>query len=316
MVGTGRAVGAGIGSFWTDGTGVERLGYAVGALLIVSGVIHAGVFLVDGGPWQGPVSWRKPTTFGLSFGLTTVTVTWLTTFLAVRPRTQAVVVVGFAAASALEVALVTMQRWRGVPSHFNADTAFDGAVFTTMGAAVTVIGVVLVVVTVLAFTRLEAPPSMALAVRTGLLVLLAAQGIGARMIVEGTAVMPDPIAYGVGGALKLPHAVTMHAVQVLPGLAFLLSFTAWPERRRVGVVAGAAAGHAGLAVVALAVAGTGARAAGPGVAAVGVASAGLLVAAGVACALALARAPALAHGLTRQSVAARSSPSRSAPGPS
>ena len=51
---------------------VERSGYAIGSLLLLSGVIHLAVLLISGGTWEGPVSLRKSVTFGLSFGLTLI----------------------------------------------------------------------------------------------------------------------------------------------------------------------------------------------------------------------------------------------------
>jgi hypothetical protein len=39
------------------------------------------------GPWQGPVSWRKPVVFGLSFGTTILTLGWLLTFFGIRKAT-------------------------------------------------------------------------------------------------------------------------------------------------------------------------------------------------------------------------------------
>ena len=56
---------------------VEQACYLIGAALIISGLFHLGVFAVRGGPWQGPVSWRKPATFGLSFGISLISVTWV-----------------------------------------------------------------------------------------------------------------------------------------------------------------------------------------------------------------------------------------------
>jgi hypothetical protein len=66
-----RPVLAALWSFWTEGRRIERVCYLIGAALIASGLSHLAVFAVDGGPWEGPVSWRKPTTFGLSFGTNT-----------------------------------------------------------------------------------------------------------------------------------------------------------------------------------------------------------------------------------------------------
>jgi hypothetical protein len=36
--------------------------------------------------------------------------------------------------------------------------------------------------------------------------------------------------------MKVPHAVAIHAIQVLPALAWLLAFTALSEPRRLGLV--------------------------------------------------------------------------------
>ncbi len=60
--------------------------YAVSAVLALSGLVHLGVLIVSGGDWTGPLSWRKPATFGLSFGLTLATITWVSGFVPLSPR--------------------------------------------------------------------------------------------------------------------------------------------------------------------------------------------------------------------------------------
>jgi len=216
----------------------QRFAYVCAAVLVVSGVVHAGVFLIDGGPWEGPVSWRKPVVFGLSFGITLATLAWIVGFL--RPRRPAgwAVLGTLAVVSLGEVFLISMQRWRGVASHFNEDTAFDAAVFSVMGLLISVAGLLTVAVTVWSFVRLDATTSLRWAIRAGLVLMLVSQAVGVQMIVEGGNT------FGAAGAIKVPHAVTLHAVQVLPALALLLSLSDLPEARRTRVVAMGAAGYA------------------------------------------------------------------------
>jgi hypothetical protein len=54
---------------------------------------------------------------------------------------------------------------------------------------------------------------------------------------------------GMAGQMKVPHAVALHAIQVLPGLAWLLSFTTLVERVRLRRVILATAGYTGLLLV-------------------------------------------------------------------
>lgn len=222
---------------FTPAASYQWFGYACAGLLVASGLFHLGVYAVDGGPWQGPVSWRKPVVFGLSFGITLATITWITTFL--RPgRVVGWLVVGlYSLASLAEVFLISMQAWRGVPSHFNEATVFDESVFSMMGLLVSVIAVLTVVVAVWSWVRIEAPPSLALAIRLGLLLMLVSNGVGAQMIAEGGNT------FGAAGALKVPHAVTLHALQVLPALALVLLAGRSTEMRRVRVVELGAAGY-------------------------------------------------------------------------
>jgi hypothetical protein len=220
---------------WAEGTRVDRVAYVVGAALFASGLVHLGVLVISGGSWTGPLSLRKPTTFGLSFGLTLVTVTWATSFL----RTRKVVLAAFAGVSVLEVALVSMQAWRGRPSHFNFETGFDSAVSASLAGGGAVIVVAVVVWTVAAFRAVAgAPASLRLALRFGFVALLIALGVGAAMIATGTAARAsDPeVAYTTAGALKPAHAVPMHAILVMPAIAWLLTFTRWAEAARLRIV--------------------------------------------------------------------------------
>jgi hypothetical protein len=207
------------------------------------------------GRGPGPVSFRKPTTFGVSFGLTTITLAWIAGHLRISDPVSWLLLAPLAVTDTAEVVWVSLQRWRGVASHFNDDSTLDALLFMVMGGgAVSVTAMVIVVVTVLAFTAMRAPPSMAFAIRTGLLILLVGQVVGGWMIQHGLGAAADGMTTGLttvgpAGVMKVPHAVAMHAVQVLPALAWLLSFAPVDERRRHTLVRAGAAGYAALVVV-------------------------------------------------------------------
>jgi hypothetical protein len=219
-----REVLGGVRGFWTDGRRIERVCYLVGAMLILAGLFHLGVFFVRGGPWYGPVSWRKPTTFGLSFGLTLITIAWVGSFLRARAWLLAV----FAVACVLEVVLISVQAWRHVPSHFNNEGPLNTAIAFSLAGGGAVLIVVLAGLTVLAFRPApERDPAMRLALRAGFVALMGALASGAAMIAKGMVLVKtghQQAAYTAADALKPVHAVTMHAVLVLPALAWLLTY--------------------------------------------------------------------------------------------
>jgi hypothetical protein len=235
---------------WVDGSRVERIAFGVGGLLFLSGLVHVVVLVVSGGSWTGPVSLRKAATFGLSFGLTLATVAWVS-HLVVRGR--GLLLGSFAVTSVVETALVSMQAWRGVPSHFNFSTGFDTAVSMTLAAGGFVIVVTILGMTLAAFRAVgRQDPAMRLAVRFGFVVLLVSLGVGAAMIATGSVAArgPDPsLAYTTAGFLKPAHAVTMHAILVIPGLAWLLTFTRWGENLQINIVRMGIVGYALLSVV-------------------------------------------------------------------
>ena len=241
--------------YWQQARPWQRLGYLVGAALIVVGLGHLVAWLVVGGAWAGPITFRKPTTFGISFGLTTITLAWVAGHLRISDRTGWLLLVPLALADASEVVWVSVQRWRGVASHFNNDTTLDSLLFLLMGGgAIAVAATVILVMTVLAFTAMRASPSLALAIRAGLLILLVAQVVGGWMIQHGLGPAEEGVTeglttFGAAGVMKVPHAVAIHGIQVLPALAWLLSFAALPEPRRLRLVRIAVVGYAALVVV-------------------------------------------------------------------
>jgi hypothetical protein len=241
--------------YWRQARPWQRLGYLVGTALILVGIAHALAWLVVGGAWAGPVSFRKPTTFGISFGLTTVTLAWVAGQLRISDRTGWLLLVPLAVADTSEVVWVSLQRWRGVAAHFNDDTALDNLLFVVMGGvAVAVTATVILIMTVLAFTAMRASPSMALAIRAGLLILLVAQAVGGWMIQHGLGLAEEGATdglttFGAAGVMKVPHAVAIHGIQVLPALAWLLSFAALTEQRRLALVRVAVGGYLALVVV-------------------------------------------------------------------
>lgn len=238
---------------WRGVLPVEGLCYVTGAVLIASGLVHLVVLVVDGGSWEGPVSWRKPVTFGLSFGLTLIAVAWVSSYLRIGVRTRTVLLGLFAADCVLEVAGITVQAWRRVPSHFNMETPFDTGVSMTLAVGGGVLVVILSALAAAAFVRRPGgPEGMVLALRAGCGILVIGLLSGAAMIARGvylTRTGHQLAGYASTASLKPLHGVSLHAVLVLPFLARVLALTSWSARTRVSVVR-AAAGCCAAAVAA------------------------------------------------------------------
>jgi hypothetical protein len=252
-----RSVTRAVLAFWENGRRIERVGYTVGALLLFSGLVHLGILVTSGGSWEGPLSFRKPMTFGLSFGLTLITIVWVSFWVRLADRSRTALLGVFMIASVLETLLVSLQTWRGAPSHFNVETAFDGAVARGLAMGGAVLVAVIGTLTIAAFrAQPDVPLSLRIAIRIGFIALCASMVVGALMIARGMSLVSagEPrAAYSMGGAFKPIHAVTMHAILVLPVFAWLLSFTTWTERRQVRLILLGAAGYlvlAGIVIVA------------------------------------------------------------------
>ncbi|NUR90117.1 MAG: hypothetical protein HOY71_39085 [Nonomuraea sp.] len=202
---------------------MTRLWYSIGVLLLLVGLFHLGVLVITGGPWDGPVSFRKPFTFGVSFGLSVLTLTWVAGF--VRLRWRQLWTGAFAVASLYEVLMITVQAWRGEPSHFNMSTALDATIARSLAVGGGVLIAVGIVLTVAAFRGDPAvAPSMRLAVRAGFGTLLAALAFGGVMIARGMIEVfsgNQELAYTVATSVKPAHAIFMHGVLLLPALASL-----------------------------------------------------------------------------------------------
>ena len=207
----------------TDNVLSFRLALWLGVLLIASGSVHLVVFAILGTTWNGPLSLRKPALFGISGGLTVWSLAWLMTKL--RPR-------GFdrSLANALatglfvEVTLITIQYWRGVASHFNRATNIDATIEFTMLGLILLVSCGIVFLTLRTMRLRNIDPAMAMAIRGGMWLLALSCGLGIATSILGEISISAGRAYelwGRAGVLKFPHGVALHAIQLLPAIAWM-----------------------------------------------------------------------------------------------
>lgn len=202
----------------------------VGWILLGSGLLHVVVWVVQGGEWEGPLSWRKPILFGISTGLTALSLAWLWSWTPPRSRAATVAATATALALLVEVALVDVQCWRGRASHFNHDTPLDGAVADVMNLLIA--GVTLFLAWLAArFLRgtprrdgIAMDDATLLAARAGLVLLVWSCALGfwatwhgERQIAAGR----PPELHGAAGVTKFAHGAAIHAIQWLPAIAWL-----------------------------------------------------------------------------------------------
>ena len=209
----------------------QSVAFGVGILLVASGLLHMVVCWADGGSLSGPISWRKPILFGLSAGVTVMSLGWVSGKMRQRSG-DLLLVTGFSLAMLAEVALITLQQWRGVASHFNRATPFDAAVLRWTEVLIFFATIVIAELTRRSFRPLRASADMVLAIRSGMALLLFSCLLGFVLVGYGNhqiSLGKAPEVYGSAGVMKFPHGVPMHAIQFLPMLVWLM--------KKVGVAA-------------------------------------------------------------------------------
>ncbi|MFT7632259.1 MAG: hypothetical protein ACI87E_003311 [Mariniblastus sp.] len=205
---------------------------------MLSGLIHVVVWLVMGGDWEGPVSWRKPILFGFSTGMTVLSIAWF--FPKLRPGRWDSLLCGlFGAAMVAEVGLITLQAWRGEASHFNHSTAVNSLIENWMTYLIVFATLALMEFTRRCHLRLDASSDMRLAIRGGMAFLILSCLIGFFILFYGSSQASkgaDPSTFGEAGVMKFPHGVAIHAIQFFPFVCWILHKIGIPSGRRTRIV--------------------------------------------------------------------------------
>jgi hypothetical protein len=194
------------------------------ALLLGSGTFHLAWMVLTGADWNGPLSLRKPALFGVSAGLTAWSIAWVLT--KVHPhRLDRWIACAMASGLLLEVGLITLQQWRGVPSHFNRTTTFDATIEVIMLRLILLVTAGIVWLTLRTCWLPAMDHATVIALRGGMWLLTVSCGLGIMITILGErnlAAGKLPEVWGPAGVLKYPHGAALHAIQTLPILAWLL----------------------------------------------------------------------------------------------
>jgi hypothetical protein len=238
--------------------------WVTGTVLLVTMVVHIAALVIIGGPVSGPVSLRKPATFAETGWLIAWSVALILPRLHTRAWQRHVIGVAVLLFTVGETAIIGFQAWRGVPSHYNFSTPLDAALMRGGAGGTAAIFLIGVIVLLIAALRSRDTPSVRLGVGAAIVVLLVGCVIGFVMISNNSGVYqgvvgagfarqtaayrgPDAATVGPqyallrpathGGDLVLPHIIGIHGLVLLAVPAVLLTRTAMPQIRQLGVIA-------------------------------------------------------------------------------
>jgi hypothetical protein len=232
---------------------VHRPLFISGLFTIIMGLFFiAGIFL-DLRYITGAPAWLKPTKFAISVSIYTFTILWFLSFVdtSKRWRARMVKTLGWSLVLTLTaewVGIIT-QVFRGATSHFNVQGSLNATLWSLMAIAIMILFITNVVIAVLLLRQRFDNPVFAWGLRLGLIITIVGLGEGYLMtsptaqqmagwkkgeaitivgahsvgIEDGGPGLPGLTWSTVGGDLRIGHFVGMHALQVLPFVAWFIS---------------------------------------------------------------------------------------------
>ena len=213
-----------------------------GAMLLCT-LVSLGGLIFDPRLLTGLSIWMKPLKFSVSIGIYCVSWAWLISQMH-RFRRMAWWTGALAAAGLLtEQVIILGDVVRGTTSHYNVSTPFDAALWAIMAASISVVWIATLAVAAILFANPGPDPARNLAIRLGSLIGVLGMALGFLMTIPTKAQLASgsgilgahtvgPADGGpglpflgwstVGGDLRAPHFVGMHALQTLPIICVLL----------------------------------------------------------------------------------------------
>jgi len=248
-----------------------------GLLMLPALAISIVGLLIDPRIITDAPAWLKPAKFAVSIAIYVFTLAWAFALIPEWRKTRRVVGWATAIAMVLEFVIIALQAYRGTTSHFNFSTPLNGVLFVIMGVAIVAQTVFSIAVAVAFWRQNFADPAMGWALRFGMMITivgafiaffmthptpaqLAASHAGLGMPIMGahTVGAPDggPGLSGTGwstehGDLRIPHFIGLHALQVLPLIAFMMGRLRLSSDTRVRLTLTAAGSYFTLVVLLL-----------------------------------------------------------------
>jgi hypothetical protein len=259
-------------------SGMNRPLVFTGSIMLLTLAATLVAMLVDHRFITGAPAWLKPAKFALSITIYCFTISWLLTFLPNRPRLKALIANVTCISMVVEMAVIAIQAARGTSSHFNLSTPFDSFVWMVMGSFITLAFVAALLLAILLLRQSLPDRAFALSIRLAVVISLvgmalaflmtkptprqmesmqqgqAAQIIGAHTVgaTDGGPGLPFLGWSTVGGDLRIPHFVGLHALQVLPFLGWLLTRRkGLGQARSVGLIWIAGSAYLGFVLILL-----------------------------------------------------------------
>ncbi|PPH29957.1 hypothetical protein [Rathayibacter sp. AY1F9] len=241
------------------------------AAMAVGALLCAIALVVDPRELGGQPLWGKPLKFCLSIALYAVTLAWLIGLVPRRRRLARALGTVAAVGLAVEMVVIGGAALVGERSHFDVSTPLHAALWASMAVSIVVVWLATLVLAALLARVPLGDPALTLAVRAGLVIGLVGMALAFLMtgpspgqisdyqgvvgahavgVADGGPGLPLLGWSTIGGDLRIPHFVGMHALQGLPLLALLLGRLAAripvlrPGSTRLRLVALASAGWA------------------------------------------------------------------------
>ena len=224
----------------------DRVLTSAGGVFAVLAALFVIAAAIDDRTVLGNNVWIKPLKFAVSIAIYLVTLAWLLGELPATVKGQGLVRWGAVVAMVVEIACIAGQSARGVGSHFNDATPWDGAVFSLMGLMILFNTILELLLLTMFFRRgLSLPQAYLWGIRLGLASAVVSAGTGLIMIFHGAHTVGasdgGPGLWLVNwsvehGDLRAAHAASLHALQILPAIGYVLSRTTRPTAALVGTI--------------------------------------------------------------------------------
>ncbi len=261
-----------------------RQAWAFNRLITLAGLLHLlliPLFLlawaIDPKTILGMPGWIKPLKFAISIAVYCFTFVWLLTYVQSWPRLVKFAANATGIAMIVEMTLITVQVVRGTTSHFNANTPFDSAVFSIMGAFIILAAVLNLLIAIRLLVQKMPDQVFAWGLRLGILISFIGMAEAGFMVGGPTPTQMAAMQAGkqvtaigahsvgvedggpglpligwstTGGDFRVPHFFGLHGMQILPLIGWLLTQRRtrrlFSTKQRIALVWTAGLGYLGL----------------------------------------------------------------------